>query len=243
MISKVDWIINIVENYNEGNHKIKINCRPSKLNPISPWFSVDFKDSNIKDDSLRIEFDGISLTGEKANQFLDNDNNSLIVNFDSLNAAIPSINLYERDNFDLICNFITYPIFEKDEYGNKSIHVKFLSTFKAEKTHLEFILPRIQNYLNRIFIKLLAQMTNENEFLIDSFGFEKPSRVYKDKENDAIKIDYDLKSEITPTFGFKIKEISFRLTLTLAIIASLLASFIILIGYKLLELLKGYINV
>ena len=243
MISKVDWIINIIENYNEGNHKIKINCRPSKSNPISPWFSIDFKESNIKEDSLRIEFDGISLTGEKVNQFLDNDNNSLRVNFDSLDNAIPSINLYERDNFDLICSFITYPILEKDEYGNKSIHVKFLSTFKASKIHLEYIIPNTQKYLNKIFIKLLAKIINENEFLIDPFGFEKPSRVYKDKENDAIKIDYDLKSDITPMFGFRIKELSFRSTLTLAIIGSLVASSILYLAYNLVGFLRGYFHV
>lgn len=243
MISKVDWIINITEDNNEANHKIRINCRPSKSNPISPWFSVDFNESNITEDSLKIEFDGIILTGEKVNPFIDNDNNSLKVNFDILNDAIPSINLYERDNFDLICSFITYPIFEKDEYGNKTIHVKFLSRFKAPKTHLEFIFPKTQNFLNKIFIKLLAQMTNENEFLIDNFGFDKPSRIYKDKENDAIKIDYDLKSEITPTFGFKIKELSFRPTLTLSIIATLLASFIIYVGFKLLEFIRGFFNV
>lgn len=242
MISKVDWMINIIENYNEGNHEIKINCRPSKSNPISPWFSVDFKESNIKEDSLIIEFDGISLTGEKINQFLDNDNNSLKINFDSLDDAIPSINLYERDNFDLICSFITYPIFEKDEWGSKSVYVKFLSTFRAPKTHLEFIIPNTQNISKRIFSKLLSKIINEPDFSIVPFGFEKPSRIYKDKKEAAIKIDYDLKSEVTPLFGFLIREFSFRSSLTLGIITSLLASSIAYLFYKLITILVNLLG-
>lgn len=234
MISNVAWKIKILEEPNEASHDIKINCNPSKRTDLTTWFSIDFMKSHIKADSVKVEVDGLSLGYPQTRQFLGD--NYLRVDLDKLNEGFPSLNLYQRNNFELSCGFNTYPIFKQDGHGGKFVDVPFKSTFRSSQVILEFILPRACKFWQRVLLEIWSKLTNELLLPIPYGNEELPQIV---PEKDQIRIIYQLKSDVTPTFGFRFQELKIRGPLIVGIIASLLAAVIFyLLGLSLLKLME-----